>query len=67
MSSADSELLVSLFFHNMPASLLQEFASRIVKPYFDGNMNAAIRALMDKALIEEELFQGRVDNRRGQL
>lgn len=65
MSSEESDIQVSLFFHNMPASLLREFAQRIVKPYFDGNMNAAIRQLMNKALIEEELLQAHV--RRVQL
>jgi hypothetical protein len=56
--------LVSLCFHNIPASLLKEFAQKIVKPYFDGNMNEALRQLLDGALLEEEVFQFHLDKRR---
>lgn len=60
----EDSLLVSLCFHNMPVSLLKEFAKKIVKPYFGGNMNEAIRALMDKAILDEELLQSHLDKRR---
>jgi hypothetical protein len=56
--------LVTLTFHNVPASMLREFARKIVGPYFDGNVNEALRALMDKALLEEEVFQAHLDKRR---
>ncbi len=56
--------LVSVSLHNMPSSLLREFAVKVVKPYFGGNLNEAIRQLMDKALIEEELLQVHIDKRR---
>jgi hypothetical protein len=63
--SSDAEaLLVTITLHNVPASLLREFAQKIVKPYFDGNVNEALRQLLDKALLEEELFQAHVDKRR---
>ena len=35
------DLLVDLTFHSVPASLLSEFAEKIVRPYYSGNMNAA--------------------------
>ena len=36
--------------------MLREFAIKIVKPYFGGNINQALRSLMDKAIEEETLF-----------
>ncbi len=40
---------VSIYFHNVPASLLQEFAKKIAGPYFGDDWNEAFRALMDSA------------------
>ena len=52
---AEEDLLISLTFHNMSAELLKEFAQKIVRPYFGGNMNEAIRNLMEKAIQEETI------------
>jgi hypothetical protein len=38
----EDDLLVELTFHNIPASMLSEFAEKIVRPYYAGNMNVAI-------------------------
>lgn len=35
--------------------MLKEFALKIVKPYFRGNMNEAIRCLMQKSIEEETI------------
>jgi hypothetical protein len=51
----EEDLLVSLTFHNFSAKMLREFAAKIVKPYFRGNLNEAVRCLMQKALDEETL------------
>jgi hypothetical protein len=51
--ATEEDLLIDLTFHGFSASLLKEFASRIVRPYFNGNMNEAIKSLMDKAINEE--------------
>lgn len=51
----EEDLLVSLTFHNFSADMLREFAQKIVKPYFHGNMNEAVRCLMQKAIEEETL------------
>jgi hypothetical protein len=56
-TATEEDLRVSLTFHNMPAQTLKEFALKIVKPYFGGNLNQAIRCLMEKA-IEEETVAG---------
>jgi hypothetical protein len=54
---AEQNLSVNLTLHDFSESLLKEFASKIVKPYFKGNMDEAIRRLMEKALIEESLVK----------
>jgi hypothetical protein len=53
--ATEKDLLISLTFHNFSAEMLKEFAIRIVKPYFNGNMNQAIRSLMEKAINEETI------------
>jgi len=35
--------------------MLKEFAVKIVKPYFGGNINEALRSLMQKAIDEEAI------------
>ena len=52
----EQELLVDLKLHNISAETLKEFAIKIVKPYFGGNMNKAIRSLMEKAIEEETII-----------
>jgi len=47
------DLLVDLTFHDLPASLLAEFTEKIVRPYYNGNLNAATQDLMRKTLAEE--------------
>ncbi|TFH23353.1 hypothetical protein E4G67_03225 [Candidatus Bathyarchaeota archaeon] len=51
----EKDLLVDLTLHNMSAGMLKEFALKIVKPYFGGNMNSAIINLMKKAVEEETI------------
>lgn len=51
----EEDLRVSLTFHNFSAEMLKEFARKIVKPYFQGNMNEAVRCMMQKAIDEETL------------
>jgi hypothetical protein len=50
------DLHVDLIFHSFSANTLQEFVTRIVKPYFKGNVSLAVQMLMEKALTEENLF-----------
>jgi hypothetical protein len=51
--ATESDLLVDLTFHNIPASLLKEFAEKILRPYYKGSLNAAIQDLIHKALAEQ--------------
>jgi hypothetical protein len=54
-TTTEQDLLVSLKLHNFPAEMLREFAVKIVKPYFKGNINEALRSLMQSAIDEETL------------
>jgi len=54
-NTAQDDLLVSLTLHNFSAEMLREFAMKIVKPYFGGNMNAALRCLMAQTIQEETI------------
>jgi hypothetical protein len=60
-SIAQEDFLVDLTLHNFSAAMVREFALKIVKPYFGGNMNQALRSLMEKAIEEETLFNDAVD------
>ena len=54
-TATEQDLLVSLTFHNLPAELLKEFALKIVKPHFKGNMNQAVISLIEKAVADETI------------
>ena len=54
--ATEEDLLVDLTFHNMPASLLTEFAEKIVRPYYQGNINAAIQDLLHKTIAEQDFL-----------
>jgi hypothetical protein len=56
----EDDLLVDLTFHNVLASLLTEFAEKIVRPYYSGNINAAFQDLMHKALAEHDFVLSHV-------
>ena len=53
--AVEEDLLVDLTFHGFSAGLLKDFAMKIVKPYFNGNMNVAIKSLIEKAIMEETI------------
>ncbi len=51
-----TDQFVSLTLHNFSAEMLKDFAQKIVKPHFRGNLNQALRALMENAINEETTF-----------
>jgi hypothetical protein len=55
---------VDLTFHNVPASLLTEFAEKIAMPYYAGNINAAIQDLIHKAIAEQEFVLSHITHIR---
>jgi len=58
--AAQEELLVDLTFHQVSASLISDFAEKIVKPYYGGNLNSAIQDLINKALSEQEFIHAHI-------
>jgi hypothetical protein len=64
MLATEEKLLVDLTFHSVSASLLAEFVEKIVKPYYSGNINAAIQDLMHKALAEQDLVLSHITHIR---
>jgi hypothetical protein len=55
-------LFIDLTLHDFSASLLAEFAQKIVKPYFSGNLKNSIKELMQKALAEQELVLSHISS-----
>ena len=64
ISMIESQFFVDLTFHNVPASLFTEFNEKIVKPYFNGNVNSAIQDLMLKVLAEQEFVHSHITHLR---
>lgn len=62
--TAEDDFLVDLTFHNVSASLLSEFAEKIVKPYYANNFNAAIQDLIHKTLAEQEFLLSHITHVR---
>ena len=62
-----NDLLIDLTFHSLPASLLAEFAEKIVKPYYSGNLNAAIQDLLHKTLAEQNFIQAHITQVRNSM
>ena len=60
--TTEDDLLVDLTFHGVPAKLLTEFAQKIVRPYYDGNLNHALKDLIEKAITEQQLLQNHITN-----
>ncbi len=58
--ATENDLLVDLTLHDVPASALAEFAEKIVHPYYNGNLNAAIQDLIHKALEEQDFVHSHI-------
>ena len=61
--TSEDDLAVDLTLHDFSATLLTEFAEKIVRPYYSGNMNAAVKNLMQKTIKEETFVLSRVKTR----
>ncbi len=62
--ATEEDLLVDLTFHGVPASLITEFAEKIVRPYYNGNLNAAFQDLIQKTLSEQDLVLSHITHIR---
>lgn len=56
----EDDLLVDLTFRNVSASLLTEFAKKIVRPYYSGSMNEALKDLIRNAIRDEDFVLSHV-------
>ena len=62
--ATEDDLLMELTLNNVPASLLTEFAEKIVRPYYNGNLNAAVQDLLRKVLAEQEFVHSHITHTR---
>ena len=62
--ATEGDLIVDLTFHDIPASLLTEFAEKIVRLYYSGNLNAAFQDLIHKALAEQDFILSHITHIR---
>jgi tagatose-1,6-bisphosphate aldolase non-catalytic subunit AgaZ/GatZ len=60
--ATQEELLIDLTVHQIPASLISDFAEKIVRPYYSGNLNTAVQDLINKALSEQEFIHAHITN-----
>jgi len=58
--AAEDDFSVDLTLHDFSASLLTEFAEKIVRPYYAGNTGDAVKDLIKKAIREEEFVLSHV-------
>jgi hypothetical protein len=63
----ESDFSVDLTLHQVPASLVAEFAEKVVRPYFGGNLNAAIQDLLKKALSEQDFVLSHITHVRNSV
>ena len=63
----EADLLVDLTLHDVPASLISEFAEKIVRPYYNGNLNVAIQDLIHKALSEQDFVHSHITHTRNSV
>ncbi len=60
----EDDLPVDVTLHKVSVSMLSQFAEQIVKPYYNGNLNAAIQDLLIKALAEQDFVHSRITHVR---
>lgn len=60
MLTLEDELLIDLTFHDVSSSLLSEFAEKIVRPCYKGDMNAAIQDMLHKTLTEQNFVKSHI-------
>lgn len=63
--AAEDNFRIDLTLHDFPAALLTEFAEKITRPYYLGNMSDAVKALIQKAIREEQFVLSHVKQVKG--
>lgn len=59
--TTEDDFSVDFTLHNFSVTMLTEFAEKIVKPYYSGNMKYAVKDLIRKAIREEQLVLRHVE------
>ena len=62
--ATEEDLSLDLTLHNVPASLITEFVQKIVRPYYEGNLNSAIQDLISKVLSEQDYVYSHITHIR---
>jgi hypothetical protein len=62
--SAEEDLLVDLTLHSVSANLLTEFAEKIVRSYYNDNLNNDIQDLIHKAIAEQDFVHSHITHIR---
>ena len=62
--TSEENLALDLTIHDVSASLITEFAEKIVRPYYNGKLNAAIQDLITKALSEQDYVHSHITHVR---
>jgi hypothetical protein len=62
--ATEENFALDLTMHDVPVSLITEFAEKIVRPYYNGNLNAAIQDLIIKALSEQDYVHSHITHVR---
>lgn len=60
----EENLAIDLTMHDVSASLITEFAEKIVRPYYNGNLNSAIQDLIIKAISEQDYVHSHITHIR---
>jgi RNA binding exosome subunit len=63
--ATEDDLRVDLTLHNFSAALLAEFAEKITRTYYSGNMSNALKDLIQKAIREEQFVLSHVKQVKG--
>ena len=58
--ATENDLSVDLTLHDFSATLLTEFAEKIIRPYYSGNISDAVKDLIQKAIREEKFVLSHV-------
>ena len=61
---AAEDFHVDLTLHNVPASLLSKFAEKIVHPYYQRSLKAAVQNLLNKAIAEQDFVHSHITHIR---
>ncbi len=65
--ATEENLALDLTIHDVSASLITEFAEKIVRPYYGGNLNVAIQDLIVKALSEQDFVHSHITHVRNSI